>query len=83
MNKYKEAKINLKTLIDTRKDWTTKEIIIDQGDMDSILVAISAIEKQIPKKRTRKLQHQVCPACEYVYRYNTRCCPDCGQRLED
>jgi len=85
MNKYKEAKINLKTLIDTRKDWTTKEIIIDQGDMDSILVAISAIEKQIPKKWIDTKSYLTCPVCESFYDMPVaeKYCPNCGQRLKE
>lgn len=48
-------------------------------------IAISALEKQIPRKPIRLLYHEVgdCPFCETtVYISEDKFCPSCGQALD-
>lgn len=53
----------------------------------TIRLAIEALEKQIPKKPTRKWNTIVCPSCVTEHRCRTlfhweHFCPDCGQAID-
>ena len=53
--------------------------------VDVAKIAISALEKQIPKKPIRLLYYEVgdCPFCEtIVYISEDGFCPSCGQALD-
>ena len=66
---------------------------INQDIYKANLAAISALEKQIPKKPTHhketddEYEHYKCTNCKIVLDSTTRymeydCCPDCGQKLD-
>ena len=61
---------------------------INQDIYKANLVAISALEKQIPKKPkqytdTFKMTYYFCPICEYVrITGNQKRCDVCGQKLD-
>ena len=44
-------------------------------------LAISALEKQIPKKVVKAEYDYNCPICGYEYLVNEKYCANCGQRL--
>ena len=48
-------------------------------------IAISAIEKQIPKKWIDTKSYLTCPVCESFYDMPVaeKYCPNCGQRLKE
>jgi len=48
-------------------------------------VAISALEKQIPKKWIDTKSYLTCPVCESFYDMPVveKYCPNCGQRLKE
>lgn len=50
-------------------------------DIDSIDLAISALEKQIPKPRYN--QNTQCRICFYTVLDQDKYCPNCGQKLEE
>lgn len=69
-----------------------------ESDIEVYCTAIEALEKQLPKKAKEneirggwlgKQKHYTCPNCGNCLltemmneRQNTRCCWDCGQRLD-
>lgn len=49
----------------------------------SIDAAISALEKQIPKKRYIKFPYSYCPVCnENITDESPNYCPECGQAID-
>ena len=61
-----------------RNNWPDERYSMLREALD---IAISAIDKQIPKYMT---DYWKCPACECDFTPNEHLyCPDCGQRLED
>ena len=57
-------------------------------DIESLKVAIKALEKQVAKKVTIDFPYEICPTCggmylHYIYKhYPDRYCPACGQKLK-
>ena len=79
----------LKELTET-KDFLTKsqEFTKDARlrlHIEALDVAISAIEKQIPKKWIDTKSYLTCPVCESFYDMPVaeKYCPNCGQRLKE
>ena len=55
---------------------------IDSGDYyDAVDMAISALEKQIPRKIASKEDYEDCPTCGKIVRYKREgYCNNCGQK---
>lgn len=71
--------------------------VFDEGAIKHINMAISALEKQLPKapklsydneftdadgNSGMKVRHIECPSCECELEAESNYCPDCGQKIE-
>ena len=82
---FEEAKKQLEELIQDRKSFICGGDEIYKKDIEALKMAISAIDRQIPKKPIRLLYYEVgdCPFCETtVYISEDGFCPSCGQALD-
>ena len=83
---FEEAKNQLEELMQDRKSFICGgDDEIYKADIEALKTAISAIDKQIPKKPIRLLYYEVgdCPFCETtVYISEDGFCPSCGQALD-
>lgn len=51
--------------------------------INTVIIAIQALEKQIPKKVSNKCMHYNCPSCFSRLEIElTDYCADCGQKLD-
>jgi len=48
---------------------------------EAINLAISALEKQVPKKVVKAEYDYNCPICGYEYLVDEKFCANCGQKL--
>ena len=83
---FEEAKNQLEELMQDRKSFICGgDDEIYKADIEALKTAISALEKQIPRKPIRLLYYEVgdCPFCETtVYISEDGFCPSCGQALD-
>lgn len=81
-----EAKEQLEDLIQDRKSFICGgDDGIYRKDLEALKMAVSALEKQIPKKPIRLLYYEVgdCPFCETTVNISEdEFCPSCGQALD-
>ena len=71
--KIEKAIETLQNLIDSN---------IYTSDIDNTFnLAISALEKQVPKKVVKAEYDYNCPICGYEYLVNEKYCANCGQKL--
>jgi rubrerythrin len=82
--------MNIEKAIETLKDMRSifGERSHNQYSLPALDLAISALEKQIPKKPkqytdTFKMTYYFCPICEYVrITGNQKRCDVCGQKID-
>ena len=91
----KEAIEQLESLILNSQSFHEEEGDIWEKDIEALNMAISALEKQIPKKPNvwgdgyadGNLVYDMynCPNCEKIYEIDYEeydCCPNCGQAID-
>ena len=86
-----EAKKQLEELIQDRKSFICGgDDEIYKADIEALKTAISALEKQIPKKPLSGIdfmgnEFRICCDCSAIVRdgeWRANYCPDCGQALD-
>ena len=70
--------MNIEKAIEYLKEPIGKSLIEHN---EAINLAISALEKQVPKKVVKAEYDYNCPICGYEYLVDEKFCANCGQKL--